>query len=78
VAIGAEHDVKIISLLALGPMSTARLAPELKVDEGGLTVHMINNLLAKEKLIRVVGADGSSPVWALTEQGQELHDRRRA
>jgi hypothetical protein len=68
--IGSEHDGEIIKLLALTPQTASRLGRELKVDDGALTIHL-HNTLARDGLIEVVGADGSSPVWALTAKGRE-------
>jgi len=69
-ALGSEYDDKIIKLLALTPMTATRLGRELKLDDGALTLHMFNKL-AKDGLVEIVGADGSSPVWGLTDAGRE-------
>ncbi len=73
-ALGSEYDSQIIKLLALRPMSATALGKQLKVDDGALTVHLINVLL-KDGLIRVVDATGSNPVWDLTEKGQERREQ---
>ena len=72
-AIGGEYDTKIIKLLGLSEMSTTRLAKELGVDDGGLTRHLINDLV-KTGFIEVVDADGSTPVWDLTDEGRRYLD----
>jgi len=61
VTLGSEYNPRIIELLALAPHSTTRLASALKVDDGGLTEHLFSGLL-NDGLIRVCGADGSTPI----------------
>jgi hypothetical protein len=72
--LGSQYDSQIIKLLALTPMTATRLAEEIKVDDGTLALHL-NNKLPKDGSIKIVGARGSSPVWGLTEAGQERRKR---
>jgi DNA-binding MarR family transcriptional regulator len=76
VTLGSEYNPRIIELLALAPQNTTRLASALKVDDGALTAHLINGLL-KDGLIRVCGADGSTPIWELTEEGRKRREQLR-
>jgi hypothetical protein len=73
-ALGSEIDGKIVKLLSGSPMTATRLGKELNVDNGALTIHLFNGRLRKEGLIEVVGADGSSPVWGLTDAGREYRE----
>jgi hypothetical protein len=76
VSLGSQYDGQIIELLALGnALSTTRIARELKVDDGALTMRLF--ALAKEDLIRVCGADGSTPVWEITDAGRVRREKRR-
>ncbi len=72
--LGRTYDDQIVKLLALTPMTATRLGSELKIDKGSLTIHLFNKV-RKEGLIKVVDADGSSPVWALTAEGQKHRER---
>ena len=67
----ASDDDRIIDLLAVSQLSTTRLARELRVDDGALTGRLLNVLLPNGT-VEVCGADGSTPIWTLTE------DARRA
>jgi len=70
VSLGPQYDDRVIELLALGnPYSTTRIAKELKVDDGALTLRLLQ--LQKDGLIRICDAAGSTPVWELTEAGRE-------
>jgi hypothetical protein len=76
VSLGAQYDDQVIELLALGnQLTTTRIARELKVDDGALTMRLF--ALAKEDLIRVCGADGSTPVWEITDAGRARRARLR-
>jgi DNA-binding MarR family transcriptional regulator len=71
-----EYDDRVIELLALGnALNTTKIAKHLKVDDGALTLRLFE--LAKEDLIRVCGADGSTPVWELTDAGRARREQRR-
>ena len=72
--LGAAYDDRIIDLLALSPLSTTRLAKELGVDDGALTLRLFNVLVAEGR-IEISGAAGSTPVWTLTASERE---KRRA
>jgi len=49
----------VIELLALGnALNTTKIAKHLTIDDGALTLRLFG--LAKEDLIRVCGADGST------------------
>jgi Mn-dependent DtxR family transcriptional regulator len=76
-SLGDRYDNQVIELLALGnALNTTRIARELKVDDGELTLRLLNHL-AKDGVIRVCGADGSTPVWELTEAGRERREQLR-
>jgi predicted ArsR family transcriptional regulator len=69
-ALGSAYDGEILRLLALTPMTATQLAHELEVDDGALTLHLVNDLL-KAGLVKVVGADGPSAKWGLTDKGRQ-------
>jgi hypothetical protein len=70
-ALGPEHDDGVLRLLALGtPMTATSLGRELKVDDGALTIRIINHLL-RDGLVEIVDAAGPNPVWAITDAGRE-------
>lgn len=76
VALGSQYDDEIVTLLALGRLSTTHIAKQIQVDDGALTIRLWQ--LAKiatsgnvdAALIQICGADGSTPVWELTDAGR--------
>jgi DNA-binding MarR family transcriptional regulator len=69
-SLGSRYDSRVIKVLALAGIgrSTTHIARELKVDDGALTIELFR--MAKEGFIEICGADGSTPVWALTDEGR--------
>jgi DNA-binding MarR family transcriptional regulator len=77
VSLGPTYDDGVIKVLALGSegRSTTRIARELKVDDGALTIELFR--MAKEGFIEISGAAGSTPIWRLTGEGRARAERLR-
>lgn len=71
--LGRSYDARIIDALARGPLSTTKLAKELQVADGPLTVRLFQ--LVHLGVIRICGAVGRTPIWELTEAGRERRHR---